>query len=1001
MLKLVHGTVPGRARYKVKGLHRCPELKEYLESSLWSSGGVSRAQANTMTGNVLILFDPRSNPRVVSSLLLDLLSSFHTKRPRVQDLEQSRPIRSREAASAQSGSHSDRPSAGNAYVCWHTMVRESILTCLSSSMEYGLSDDTARQSREKYGLNVLPEAETRSKFSIFVDQFKSLPVGLLSVAAVVSVLSGGLADAAAIMAVVGINAVIGFYTENEAEKTISSLKSLVRPSVLVRRGGQVTEIPVQEILVGDIVILKPGTYVAADARLLKADNLSTDESVLTGESMPVFKEVAELEREDSPLGDRSNMVYAGTLITGGEGLAVVVAIGRFSEIGRVQVLVQDAAHPQTLIERELTRTGNQLVIVSSAVCALVFFLGLLRGGGLLHLLKTSISLAVAAVPEGLPAVATTSLALGIHNMRKHKVLIRDLEAICTLGSVQTICLDKTGTLTFNRMSVVRLHCGMQSYSVRDGHFASNGRDSNPFTAEELLQMIHVCVLCNETILESENGSYVLSGSPTENALVEMALSAGIDVLQLRERYPRMGTHYRAENRQYMSTLHIFAQNEYLFALKGSPLDVLGKCKEQIRNGQRVPLTDMDKDLIEAENERMAGDALRVLGVAHAIDEDARADDNGCGLVWLGLVGMADPVRNRVKESIKAFHTAGVDTVMITGDQSPTAYAIGKELELNDEKALTVMDSEQLRQADPAVLQALSADVKVFSRVTPSDKLQIVQMLQSAGKVVAMTGDGINDGPALKAADVGIAMGRSGTDVAREIADVVLEEDDLETLIVALSDGRTIYNNIRKALHYLLATNTSEILLMTVAVGAGLGYPLNAMQLLWINLISDIFPGLALTLEPPEPDVLSRPPRDPSEPIVRRSDLKRIGFEGATMTLCGLGAYGYGILKYGSGPAAGTLAFQGLAVSQILHAISCRSDTHSIFDREKLPPNKFLTAATVGSLGLQVLTQMVPGIRNLLGLSRIGIVDGIVIGATALISLFVSELSKAGRPGGNR
>jgi Ca2+-transporting ATPase len=849
-------------------------------------------------------------------------------------------------------------------------------------------------------LNILPESKTRSKFSIFVDQFKSLPVGLLSVAAGVSVLSGGLADAVAIMAVVGINAVIGFFTENAAEKTISSLKSLVRPSALVRRGSEVREIPVQEVLVGDILILKPGAYVAADARLLDADNLSVDESVLTGESLPAMKTVAALLSGDCPLAERSNMVYGGTLVTGGEGAAIVVSIGRFSEIGRVQVLVQDAAAPETLVERELNRTGNQLVILSSAVCAVVFFLGLLRGGGLLHLLKTSISLAVAAVPEGLPAVATTSLALGVHNMRRHKVLIRDLEAICTLGSVQTICLDKTGTLTLNRMSVVRLHCGMQSYTVRDGRFTFGGLDTNPFTTEELLLLIHICVLCNETILESDNGRYVLNGSPTENALIEMALSAGIDVRQLRERYPRLGTHYRGENRQYMSTLHSSSEQAQLSALKGSPLDVLAKCKEHILNGRRVPLTDSDKDLIEAENERMAGDALRVLGVAHAIDEDPRAEDDGCGLIWLGLVGMADPVRSGVKESIKAFHSAGVDTVMITGDQSLTAYAVGKELELNDEKALNVLDSEHLRQADPSHLKALCTDVNVFSRVSPANKLQIVQALQSAGKVVAMTGDGINDGPALKAADVGIAMGSSGTDVAREIAEVVLEEDELETLIVALSDGRTIYNNIRKALHYLLATNTSEILLMTVAVGAGLGYPLNAMQLLWINLISDIFPGLALTLEPPEPDVLSRPPRDPSEPIVRRRDLKRIGFEGATMTLCGLGAYGYGILKYGRGPAAGTLAFQGLTVSQILHAISCRSDTHSIFDRDKLPPNKFLTMATVGSLGLQVLTQMAPGLRNLLGLSRIGIVDGIFVGAAALISLIVSELSKTGHPGDN-
>ena len=436
-------------------------------------------------------------------------------------------------------------------------------------------------------------------------------------------------------------------------------------------------------------------------------------------------------------------------------------------------------------------------------------------------------------------------------------------------------------------------------------------------------------------------------------------------------------------------------NHRFVALKGSPAEVLAKCGHQIKGGMKVPLSDEDRDLIEVENDAMAGKALRVLGVAYHVQngDDLSAAENG--YAWLGLVGMADPIRERVQESIAMFHRAGLETVMITGDQSPTAYAVGKELGLSKGQSLEILDSTDLTSMDPAELKALSGKVHVFSRVSPSNKLQIVQALQSTGKVVAMTGDGINDGPALKAADIGIAMGRAGTDVARDVADVVLEEDDLQTLIIAISDGRTIYNNIRKTLHYLLATNFSEIQVMFIAGALGLGYPLNAMQLLWINLVSDIFPGLALALEPAEPDVMSQPPRDPMEPIVKTEDFKRITLEAATMTAASFAAYGYGVMRYGMGPAAGTLAFQSLTTSQILHAISCRSKHRSIFDAEKSAPNKYLNIAVIGSLGLQLATYVIPGLRTLLGTTPVSAFDGLVIGVASLAPLLVNEATKGG------
>jgi len=1010
LLRIVHSALPGRIRYKVAGLYRCEEMRDFLVSHLARTEPVQRVSANVLTGNILIIFDPLSNPKVISSLLQSLVVNFEKKRSSARDrriargrvrqlLDESLPSLHSVTEIAQSPDNRKGTSAGwtEKGPQWHSMDCDAVLKRLNSSPYQGLAPAVARQNQVRYGLNVFPEAEARSGFAIFVDQFKSMPVALLAVAAGVSVLTGGLADAVVIMAVVGINAIIGYFTESDAEKTISSLKSLVRPSALVKREGTVHEIPAREILVGDILVLKPGTYVAADARLVEVNNLTVDESALTGESVPAVKRVHVLSHKDIPLSERSNMVYAGTLVTGGQGLGAAIAVGRATEIGKVQALVSEATPPETLMERELNRTGNQLVAVSSAICGLVFVLGLLRGGSLLQLMKMAISLAVAAVPEGLPAVATTTLALGVKTMRRNKVLIRDLEAVCTLGSIQTICLDKTGTLTRNRMSVVRVHCGERSYSIREGRFEWEGENTNPYTRDDLLTMMHVCVLCNETHIESKNGNQVLRGSSTENALIEMAISAGVDVQWIRQRYPRLGIHYRSEARQSMSTVHAASENGRLLAFKGSPLEILAKCTDQSRDGVTVPLSEMDRDAIELENERMAGDALRVLGIAYRTGDHSSADIEESNLTWLGLIGMTDPVREGVKESIKAFHAAGVDTVMITGDQSATAYAVGRELELNNGNALRVLDATDLQGAGPGPMKALCRDVNVFARVSPSHKLLIVQALQEAGKVVAMTGDGINDGPALKAADVGIAMGHAGTDVAREIAEVVLEEDGLETLIIALSEGRTIYNNIRKTVHYLLATNFSEVMVTALSVGMGLGYPLTAMQLLWINLVSDIFPGLALALEAPEPDVLNRPPRDPQEPLVRKHDLKRIAFEGTTMTVGALAAYAYGIRKYGTGPIAGTIAFQSLTLSQILHAYSCRSESHTIFDGT-LQPNKYLTAAIVGSLGLQVIAQVVPGVRNLLGSSRIGMADGIFIAVPALISLLVSELSKKANRG---
>ena len=545
-----------------------------------------------------------------------------------------------------------------------------------------------------------------------------------------------------------------------------------------------------------------------------------------------------------PLADRTNMVYMGTLVTGGQGLALVVATGRFTEIGRIQTLMGESQTPETPMERQLDTMGSQLVLISGAVCGLVFVIGLLRGYGFLQMLKSSISLAVAAVPEGLPTVATTTLGLGLRRMRKHNVLIRHLEAVETLGSVQTICMDKTGTLTMNRMSVVMIDVGMRRIHLEKEQFKQGEEVINPYVWPELLQLIHISALCNESEVHSlksdadfyqqktrevqgqglaviQNGSVLVSGSSTENAFIHLALTAGVNIQSLREQFPVEKTLLRTETRNYMITLHRTAnEGERVAAVKGSPPEVLALCDFWMRDGERLPLTGEDHLEMEMENERLAGKALRVLAVAFALLPDGvdflEDPDAVGGLTWLGLVGMGDPIREGVKELIGQFHTAGIDTVMITGDQSATAYAIGRTLNLNRREDLEILDSSNLANMEPELLEALAEKVHIFARVSPAHKLQIVQALQRTGRVVAMTGDGINDGPALKVADIGVAMGNTGTDVAREVADVVLEDDNLETMIVAVRQGRTIYNNIRKSIHFLLATNMSEIMVIFTA-----------------------------------------------------------------------------------------------------------------------------------------------------------------------------------------
>lgn len=983
MIQAIHTTVQGRARFQVGGLYRSLGLQQYLEQQLRQQPGILSVSANTLTGTVLVKFEPDQTVTDLEQKITALVSEYQA-RPLVQAPE---PPRRRQQSGA------EQPQQD-----WHRMQPEAVLQALETDPQQGLTETVAQARLGLYGENRLARMGRRSDLAMVLEQFTTLPVALLSGASLLSAATGGLVDAAVIMGVVGINAVIGYVTESQSERIIQALRQTDHPMASVLRQGQLCTVPTTAVVPGDLLVLRSGNAVAADARLIQSDQLSLDESILTGESIPVSKQVAPLTAADIPLADRQNMVFQGTLVTGGSGLAVVVATGRFTEIGQIQTLVGETIATDTPLQKQLDTVGGQLVWLCSGVCVAIFGLGALRGYGLLELLKTSVSLAVAAVPEGLPTIATTTLALGIQDMRRRKILIRGLNAVEGLGSVQTICLDKTGTITANRMVVQELQVAQQGLQLHHQQLiAANGQPIQPQDSIALQKLLAVAVLCNESEIEPQaDGRYQLRGSATETALVQMALDLGVDVGLLQTQYPRLQSYPRADHRNRMSTVHGTLGPGLWVAVKGSPEEVLAHCQSWLYQDHVTPLTATDRHTIALMNQHMAGKALRVLGLAYR-ELACPAPDPETNLVWLGLVGMADPIREGVPELMAQFHQAGIDTVMITGDQSPTAYAIGQQLRLSRGRPLEILEAADLSRIEPEALKALCRQVDIFARISPADKLQIVQALQAAQKIVAMTGDGVNDTPALKAANVGVAMGSGWSEGVHEVADVVIQDDDLKTLIEAVSRGRSIYQNIRKSVHFLLSTNLSEILVVALATALGVGEPMNAMQLLWLNLVTDVFPGLGLALEPPEPDVLNRPPRDPNEPIIKPTDFQRIALESVLLSIAALIAYGYGISRYGVGSRASTIVFMSLTVGQVLHAFSCRSEYRYWFSQKPLPRNPYVEAAVVGSLALQLLPLAIPGLGVLLKLAPIEGWDYGVIGLSALAPLLISELTKPAAP----
>lgn len=972
--EIVHAAVAGRLRLRHLGLVAREDIARAVEAALRVLPGTASVRASALTGSVLLEYGPPLTIRCLVQAVENIVAGMP---PRAA----ASPLAAHPLSAA--AAPIVEPRSQNQ--AWHAMAAGQAADRLGTQCSAGLVSGEVAHRRTIYGPNTLRRAEPRGIAAIFGEQLTSLPIALLGVSAGLSLATGGIADAVMIAAVVLLNAGIATATERQAEHTILGLSDYKLQPVWVVRDGTRQSIDPSVLVPGDLLLLERGTLVPADARLTAGDDLTVNEAPLTGEALPVHKDAQMLLPPETGIPDRRNMVFRGTAVTGGTGAALVTAIGRATQIGRVQELLGSLRPPETPIQRQLGDVGRELVIVNGLICGAVFGLGMMRGQGLVPTLRSAISLAVAAIPEGLPAVATTTLALGIQDMRRRHVLVRKIDAVETLGAVEVIGLDKTGTLTENRMATIALHAEGAMLALDGARLTRDGEDAEAATRDLVRRLLEVASLCNEAVVRPVPDGFRVEGTPTESALVEAALALGVDVPQSRLAARVLATAGRGEGRKRMSTLHETPDGRRLLCVKGDPVEVLALCTAYRTAQDFEPLDDAARAAILKANERMAAQALRVLGVA--ADEAGGDPRNERELIWLGLAGLANPIRPSVLPALKRLHGAGIRTVMITGDQSATAFAIARNLDLNDGGELKVLEAGQIAGLRPDVLAALAAQPQVFARVSPVDKLNIVKALQANGRIVAMTGDGINDGPALRAADVGIAMGGEGTDVAREVADIVLARDDLDGIIEAIRLGRATYANIRKVLRYLVSTNASETLTMLGAALAGSAAPLTPMQLLWLNLASDPLPALALGLEPPEPDVLDCPPHDPRAPILSVRDFRRILLEGSVMGIAALAGY----FLSGAGPRASTITFHGLTFVQLLHAITSRSESRGIIAELGRTGNPALYGAIAASGALQVAAQVFPTARRLLGLTPLGAADLLTIGAIVFGSTLVNNV----------
>ena len=967
---VLSAAVRGRARLHVRQLRRQPALGFQLREHLTGDDGIRDVRASALTGNVLVLFDAaRLDLGEVRRRIAREAAAYRPARgPRVTEQD----VPGRALAT-------DGPA-------WHTREAAEVIKALNEAPALGLSGKEAEERLAVSGLNRLPAPPPKSAIEMVWDQVGSLPVLLLAGAGAASLATGGLIDGIAILAVIAINAAIGYVTESRVQRILASLNEVGVPMAFVRRDGVELLLPRAALVPGDVMLLRPGHDVPADGRLIAVSGLQTNESALTGEAVAVAKRLEPVARPDAPIADRTDMVYAGTVVAEGTGEAIVTATGRRTELGRIRALVSETQAPRTPLERQLDDTGRQLALASLGLSGGLFVAGVLRGLPALGTFRTAASLAVAAVPEGLPTVATTTLALGMRRMFERRMLVRRLNAVESLGSTTVICVDKTGTVTENRMTAGRWHVAGRDHPQSD---AAPG-PLDPVLARALA----IAVLCNEATVTVDAGGLQTTGSATEAALLLAARAWGVDAGALRERHALLATSPRSEGRNWMGSMHVGPGDRFV-AVKGAPEEVLRNCARWARSTGEAELDGAARRRILSANDRMAGEGMRVLGLAcKTLDADAEASWDG--LTWAGLVGLIDPIRSGVREAIALCHQAGIRPVMITGDQGLTAVAVGRKLGLLRDGQVRVLEAGELARLDATALRGVVREVDVFARVAPAQKYEIVRALQAGGDVVAMTGDGVNDGPALKAADIGVAMGERGTEMARDLADVVLMDDDFGSIVAAVENGRTLRANLQKALRFLLATNLAEVLVTFGATLVGGAQPLSALHLLWINLVSDVAPALALGMEPAEPGVMRRPPPVPGAALLSRDDLTTTALDAAVMAVATLGAFGVTWRRSGDSAHASTVAFSTLSTGQLLYALACRSGER--FGLRRLGDNPTLMVAIGGMLALQGATVVVPPLRALLATTPLGLADLAVIGAGATAPLAVREALKTRRIG---
>ncbi len=888
-----------------------------------------------------------------------------------------------------------------------------VVSTLATDATRGLSEQEAARRLLESGPNRLRERPPPKAWTRFLRQFRELVVWILLVAVGVSAALGDWMDAAAILAIVILNAVLGHVQEGKAERAIRSLQNLMTPRARVVRDGSARELPAEHVVPGDVLLLEAGDLVAADVRLVEAVEFRTQEAALTGESLPVAKLADARLEPGTALGDRRTMAHAGTIASTGRAQGVVTATGMRTELGRIAGLLEARTDELTPMQRRMRELGRVLIWVCLGAVALVSAAQLLQGEGLLEVFVLSVSLAVSAVPEGLPAVVTLVQSLGLQRMAARNVLVRRLASVETLGSVTIICTDKTGTLTRNEMTVREMHAGGQDYEFTGAGYAADGaihkrgpgataeRAIDPLAEPELLLALRAGALCNNARLRPSPtpGTWLVVGDPTEGALLIAALKARIE---LRHEGGVAGAELLAEipfssERRRMSVHVRERDGAARLYVKGSPETLLELCTRRLERGRELELDAAARQRLLAHAARMAARALRVLALAYrelgAHDTMPREEQ----LVFLGLTGMLDPPRAEALASIRACRSAGIRVAMVTGDHAETALAIGRELGLADEQA-SVISSRQIDAADDAELARLLQCAAVFGRVSAAHKLRIVLALRRQGEVVAMTGDGVNDAPALQAADVGVAMGRTGTEVTKQAADIVLADDNFASLTSAVEEGRGLFDNVEKCVRFLLIGNASDVLVMFVAAVSGLPSPLVPVQILWINLVHDGLPALALGLEPPEPDAMQRPPRAPGKPILSWSDARAILLQGGLIASVALGAF-LSVLHRDPErlPAARTIAFCILALAQLFFSMACRSSRRTMPELG-LFKNHQLLAAMLASAALQVGLVTLPPLQALFHTVPLAASEWLFVLGLALVPVTLVEVLKLVRRG---